>query len=137
MFKKIFSKSNDKKKETPLGLKAIIALQDGNYNVALPLLNEYIKMIEGLNIPLTSDDAVFYYNRSIVKDNLNDVDGAIVDLKKCIKICDLHQAYFALFQLLFYKKNEKQEALNFLIKAHEAGSDKAEPILRINTNYFN
>lgn len=135
MFDKLFKKKEEPK-ETPLAIRAIATLQQGNYPEALKLLNEYIKMIEGFAQPLTSDDAVFYYNRNIAKTQLNDIDGAIEDLKKCVAICDFEPAYFELFRLS-HAKGENEKSIKYLIKAYELGNKEAETILRQNTNYFN
>src|ERR1039457_7344516 len=98
MFDKIFKKEDEQSK-TPLAIKALAALQQENYPVALKLLNEYIKMIEGFSNPLTEDDAVFYYNRALAKENLGDIDGAILDLEKCNSIANLHQSFLRLGSL--------------------------------------
>lgn len=135
MFDKLFKKKEEPK-EIPTAVKALAALQNGNFSEALKYLDEYITMLEGLTQPLTCDDAVFYYNRNIAKTQLNNIDGAIEDLKKCISICDMHQAYFELFRLLHFK-GENKNSLNYLVKAYELGNKEAEQILRENTNYFN
>lgn len=130
-----FFKSKEENKEVPLAIRAIAALQQNRYPEALRLLNEYIYMIEGLSKPMTQDDAVFYYNRSIAKVGLNDIEGAIDDLQKCLKIAKLHQAYYELFRLQKSHGNN-QLALEALVNAYETGSQDAEKILRENTNYF-
>jgi tetratricopeptide (TPR) repeat protein len=135
MFDKFFKKKKEVE-ETPLAIRALATLQQGNYPEALRLLNEYITMLEGLSQPLTDDDGVYYYNRSIAKVGVNDIDGAIEDLNKCVKLAQLHQAYFELFKLHNHKGRDRQ-SLDALIKAYECGSQEAETILRENTNYFN
>lgn len=135
MFDKFFKKKEEPK-ATPLGLKALATLQQGNYPEALKLFNEYITMIEGFSKPLDSDDGIMYYNRSIAKEALNDKNGAISDLKKCIQLAEIHQAYFRLADLQS-QTGEQQESIKNLVRAYELGSSDAEEALRKYTNYFN
>lgn len=130
-----FFKKKEEVKETPLAIRALASLQQGNYPVALKLLNEYIKMLEGITQPLTADDGVFYYNRALAKENLGDIDGAINDLEKCNTLAQLHQAYLRLGSLQ-QKKGKSDKAISNIIKAYELGSQEAEEILRKHTNYF-
>ena len=121
--------------EAQLYYSAISCLQNGEYHKALNLFDELISNhIDESN--LTDQEAQFYYNRAIAKTQLDDVDGAIEDLKKAIKIYDLHQAYYELFRL-YHSKNEPQSGLNYLVKAYKLGNKNAEKILRESTNYFN
>lgn len=132
MFENFFKKGE----EMPLALRAISALQKGNHEEALKLFNEYIHMIENQNMPLTEDDASFYYNRSIAKTQLDDIDGAIEDLIKCLKIAEIHQAYLELFRLYRFKQ-DAQTGIKYLIRSYELGNKEAEKLLQENTNYFN
>ncbi|RRJ89725.1 tetratricopeptide repeat protein [Flavobacterium macacae] len=125
-----------KREEMPLALRAISALQKGNYQEALKLFDEYILMVENQNLPLNEDDASFYYNRSIAKSQLDDIDGAMEDLVKCLRIAELHQAYLELFNLYRFKQ-DAQTGTKYLIRAYELGNKEAEKVLRENTNYFN
>lgn len=135
MFKNLFKKKEDKD-QTPLAIRALAVLQQGDYPKALSLLNEYITMIEGFSKPLDSDDGMMYYNRSIAKEALNDKEGAKSDLKIAVKLANLHQAYFRLADLQS-QTGEQQESINNLVKAYELGSTDAEEALRKYTNYFN
>ena len=135
MFDKFFKKKEETK-ETPLAIKALATLQQGNYPEALKLLNEYITMIEGFSKPLDSDDGIMYYNRSIAKEALNDKIGAISDLKKSVKLSEIHQAFFRLADLQS-KTGEQEESIKNLVKAYELGNSDAEEALRKYTNYFN
>jgi tetratricopeptide (TPR) repeat protein len=82
MFRKFFKKDE----EMPLPLRAIQALQEKQYQKSLELFNEYITSIEKSGATLDADDAIFYYNRSIAKTQLNDMSGAIDDLSESISI---------------------------------------------------
>jgi tetratricopeptide (TPR) repeat protein len=135
MFKKFFKKQEEPE-ETPLAVRALATLQQGNYPEALKLLNEYIKMIEGFSKPLTEDDAAFYYNRALAKENLNDIDGAIIDLEKCNSIANLHQSYLRLGSLQ-QQKGQSDKSIKNIVRAYELGNQEAENILREYTNYFN
>ncbi|HZX57190.1 MAG TPA: hypothetical protein VFE54_00635 [Mucilaginibacter sp.] len=130
------SLTKDQKAVAALVLTGLSLLQNGRYAEALPYLNEYISMLEGLNQPLTADDAIYYYNRSVAKVGLDDIDGAIEDLNKCVAISKIHQAYFQLFKLHDFKRDSRA-ALDALIDAYENGNTEAEAILREHTNYFN
>lgn len=134
MFNKLFNKKEEPK-ETPLAVRALATLQQGNYHEALKLLNEYITLIEGFSKPLDADDGMMYYNRSIAKEALDDKSGAKSDLKKAVELAELHQAYFRLADLQS-QTGEQQEAINNLIKAYDLGSTDAEEALRTYTNYF-
>lgn len=134
IFKKIFKKKEEQ--ETPLAIRALTTLQQGKYQEALSLLNEYIKTeIESSKLPLDSDDGLMYYNRSIAKEALNDRSGAISDLRKCISISESHHAYFKLADL--QSQTSKKLDVDNLIRAYELGSTDAEKSLRQYTNYFN
>ncbi len=135
MFDKFFKKKEETE-ETPLPLKALATLQQGNYPEALKLFNEYITMIEGFSKPLDSDDGIMYYNRSIAKEALNDKNGAISDLKKSVQLAEIHQAYFRLADLQS-QTGDQQESIKNLVRAYELGSSDAEEALRKYTNYFN
>jgi len=128
MFKKFFRKKENVD-NTPLGVKALVKLQQGNFKEALPLLDEYINMIEGFSNPLTEDDAGFYYYRAITKEQLGDIDGAIIDLEKCNSIASLHQSYLRLGSLQ-QKQGQSQKSIKNIIKAYELGNQEAEDILR-------
>lgn len=132
MFEKFFKKGE----EMPLALRAVTSLQKGNHQEALKLFNEYIHMIENQNIPLTEDDASFYYNRSIAKTQLDNIDGAIDDLLKCVQIAEINQAYLELFRLYRFKQ-DAQTGIQYLIRSYELGNKEAEHLLKENTNYFN
>lgn len=121
--------------EAQLYLQAISALQNNEYEKSLDLFNDLIK--DNINqSDLTEHEANLYYNRSIAKTQLDDIDGAITDLKTSIKIHELEQAHFELFRLYEFK-DEPQNGLTYLIRAYELGNENAEEILRENTNYFN
>jgi len=136
-FKKSKSKNENEKLpyEAQLYLLAISALQNGEHQKSLDLFNNLINNHMNKS-NLTDQEAGFYYNRSIAKTQLNDIEGAINDLKTSIKIHELNQAYYELFRLYQFKE-EPQKGLTYLIKAYELGNENAEQILRENTNYFN
>lgn len=121
--------------EAQLYLLAISALQNSEYQKSLDLFNDLINNHMNKS-NLTDQEAGFYYNRSIAKTQLDDIDGAINDLKTSVKIHELEQAYYELFRLYQFKE-EPQKGLTYLIRAYELGNDNAEKILRENTNYFN
>ena len=136
MFKNFFNKKQEVE-ETPLAIRAMATLQQGNYSEGLRLFNEYISMIEGLSTPLNADDGVMYYNRSIAKEALNDKFGAINDLKKAVQLgFENDQCYFRLADLQS-QTGDQQESIKNLVKAYELGSSDAENALRKYTNYFN
>jgi tetratricopeptide (TPR) repeat protein len=128
-------RNNEGVEETPLAIRAVATLQNGNYPEALNLLNEYITRIEGFG-KLSSDDGVWYYNRSIAKEALLDKNGAIDDLKKCLIVTKLHQAFYRL-AILQSQCGENKESLTNLVNAYELGNTDAEIQLREYTNYFN
>ncbi len=133
MFSKLF-----KKKETTLkekGDAALKVLSRGEFKEALPLLDEYISIIEKEKSVFTIEDVMFYWNRHVAKMNTNNVDGAITDLLKCTQICNFDSAYFELYRIYLSRKNFEQ-SLKYLIKAYENGNKEAEVLLRKNTNYF-
>lgn len=117
------------------GLIGLELLQKGQTKEALNHLNDYLNDIERSNRELDSDDGIMYYNRALAKTALGDSQGAMEDLKTCIKYTRIHQAYFNLADLQV-KKGEQQEGLNNLVKAYELGSEDAENALRKYTNYF-
>jgi len=115
------SLTKSQKEIATLVVTGLSLLQNGRYAEALPYLNEYISTLERSNEPLTADDAIYYYNRSIAKVGLDDIDGGIDDLNKCVAISKIHQAYFQLFKLYDFKRNDRA-ALNALVDAYESGS---------------
>ena len=122
--------------EAQLYLLAVSSLQQGEYAKSLKLFNELIDKYTYNKPEYAEQESGFYYNRSIAKTQLDDIDGAIQDLKTSINIYELHQAYFELFKL-YHFKGEPQSGMSFLIRAYELGSSEAEKVLRNNTNYFN
>ena len=134
-FKKKQKESEKLPYEAQLYLLAISALQNNEYRKSLDLFNDLINNHMNKS-NLTDQEAGFYYNRSIAKTQLDDIDGAIDDLKASVKIHELEQAHYELFRLYQFK-GEPQKGLTYLIRAYELGNENAEKILRENTNYFN
>ena len=134
MLNNIFGKKNSSK-ETNIGALALSKLQNGEFEDALPLLNKYINRLESLSEPLTKDDAILYYNRAVTKEQLNDLDGAVMDLERCNAIASLHQSFLKLGSLQ-QKLGRSEESINNIIIAYKLGNDEAENILRKYTNYF-
>ncbi|MFZ4456339.1 MAG: hypothetical protein ACOYOT_08975 [Bacteroidales bacterium] len=134
MSDKAFNTKSNSQEE--LSKKAILTLQNGNNQEALKLFNEYIDIAEKSKKTLTIEDVMIYWNRHIAKIKLNDIDGAIKDLLKCTQICNFDSAYFELYRIYEYKR-QNDLSLKYLIKAYENGNKQAETLLRKNTNYFN
>ena len=101
------------------------------------LISEYVTTRDNTNdIKVTVQDAIIYYNRSLAKYNINDLEGAVEDLNASLSIYELNQAYFQLFTI-YNQQNKPQEAREFLIKSYKLGNLDAVSILSENTNYFN
>ena len=101
------------------------------------LISEYVTTRDNKNdIKVTVQDAIIYYNRSLAKYNINDLEGAVEDLNASLSIYELNQAYFQLF-IIYNQQNKTQEAIEFLIKSYKLGNLDAVSILSENTNYFN
>ena len=101
------------------------------------LISEYVTTRDNTNdIKVTVQDAIIYYNRSLAKYNINDLEGALEDLNASLSIYELNQAYFQLFTI-YNQQNKPQEAREFLIKSYKLGNLDAVSILSENTNYFN
>jgi tetratricopeptide (TPR) repeat protein len=133
MFRKLF-----KRKETTLkekGDAALRLLEKGNFKEALPLLDEYISIIEKEKSVFSIEDVMFYWNRHVAKMNTNNVDGAITDLIKCTQICNFNSAYFELYRI-YLNKGQSEIAKKYLVKAYEFGNKNAEDVLRKHSNYF-
>ena len=88
------------------------------------------------DIKITVQDAMIYYNRSLAKYNLDDLEGALDDLNASLSIYELDQAYYQLFTI-YNQQNKPQEAMEYLIKSYKLGNLDAVSILANNTDYFN
>jgi tetratricopeptide (TPR) repeat protein len=127
--------------EPALFLMAASLLQNGEHQKSLEVFNklisEYVSNRVNFNdTEIAEQDAMIYYNRSLAKYYLNDMQGAIDDLKISVSISELNQAYYQLF-VIYHNQDKPQEGIDYLVKSYKLGNKEAENILRQNTNYFN
>ena len=116
-------------------------LKNGEHKKAIEVFNQlicdYVSTRDySEDIKITVQDAMIYYNRSLAKYNLDDLEGALDDLNASLSIYELDQAYYQLFTI-YNQQNKPQEAMEYLIKSYKLGNLDAVSILANNTDYFN
>jgi tetratricopeptide (TPR) repeat protein len=135
------SKEDKLPEDASLFLIAVSLLQNGDYQKSVEtfniLISQHIKNRVNINdSDFAEQDAMIYYNRSLAKYYLHDMQGAINDLKISISIHELNQAYYQFF-VIYENQNKPQVGMDYLVRSYKLGNKEAEKLLRENTNYFN